>query len=163
MSIYYDKFISEWVKRAERVDAVVDIGDKFMSLWVAFNGWLKKTHGEKKFDRELIICVIKHEGLNCIFEKEKLENSAYRELLRTISRYTVMDMRDSDDGNRYKDYNGSFSSLIEVIYQIRCNLFHGRKSAGEDDKDRELVNLAYCLLRPLLKKQLEEEGLLMQI
>ena len=42
----YDVFMREWLKRAERENESVDDADRFISLWIAFNGWLKKEYGE---------------------------------------------------------------------------------------------------------------------
>ena len=53
-----------------------------------------------------------------------------------------------------KKYDGTFESLIRTIYQIRCNLFHGRKDINDDEKDIKLVYLAYDILLPLFKKYL---------
>jgi len=67
-------------------------------------------------------------------------------------------MRDIDDGNRIRRYDGIFESLIEVIYQIRCNLFHGRKDTREDEKDFKLICLSYNILLPLFKEYLGRYG-----
>ena len=43
-----------------------------------------------------------------------------------------------------------FHKLMDVIYQIRNNLFHGHKSPDDKD-DQESVTLAYSILSPLLR------------
>ena len=48
-----------------------------------------------------------------------------------------------------------FSKLLEVIYVIRNNLFHGHKSP-DDRRDEKLVTLAYDILSPLLKPFVEK-------
>jgi len=62
-------------------------------------------------------------------------------------------MRDIDNENLIKRYDGTFESLIETVYQIRCNLFHGRKDSIE--KDFELICISYDVLLPLFRKYLE--------
>lgn len=51
----YDVFIREWLKRAERGEnEPADDADRFISLWIAFNGWLKKEYGENTNDRKMV-------------------------------------------------------------------------------------------------------------
>jgi len=157
MSIYYDRFIPEWIKRAERKDVMVDNADRFMALWVAFNGWLKKKYGESRTDKMLINKVKENEELKSIFETNKTGNDEYKIYLTRLEQYSVRDMRKPDDENRNKEYDGSYESLIEVIYQIRCNLFHGRKNVDEDEKDYELIEMAYHLLLPIFKEALRKD------
>jgi hypothetical protein len=43
------------------------------------------------------------------------------------------------------------STLIEIIYNIRCNLFHGRKDPTDtQNRDFQLIRLAFFLLAPLV-------------
>lgn len=67
-------------------------------------------------------------------------------------------MKDPSDETKYKKYQGDFKSFIDVIYQIRCNLFHGRKDISEDKRDIYLVGLALNLLLPFFKKILEKQN-----
>ena len=159
MSIYYDRFITECIKRAERKDVMVDNADRFMALWVAFNGWLKKKYGESKTDKMLINKAKENEELKSIFETNKAGNDEYKIYLTRLEQYSVRDMRKPDDENRNKEYDGSYESLIEVIYQIRCNLFHGRKNVDEDEKDYELIEMAYHLLLPVFKEALRKDNI----
>jgi hypothetical protein len=56
---------------------------------------------------------------------------------------------------RNKEYRGkrevriidvsSFGEVLEAIYTIRCNLFHGEKSPN-DERDCALVELAFRIL-----------------
>jgi hypothetical protein len=46
-----------------------------------------------------------------------------------LSKYTVLDMRPGHRGqSKFICDNNSFGALLDVIFQIRCNLFHGQKS-----------------------------------
>jgi hypothetical protein len=74
----------------------------------------------------------------------------YQNLLK-LKDYTVVDMREPGNESKKKKYDDSFESLIRTIYQIRCNLFHGRKDIEENKKDFGLVCLAYDILLPLFK------------
>ena len=150
--VVYDRFIPEWIKRSNRQKVYVDDADRFMSLWVAFNGWMKSEYGERLLDRDLINKVVREGELIITFEELKEKSLRFRKHLDSLSCYDVIDMREESNRNRFKQYNGSFESLIRVIYQIRCNLFHGRKSVDENKKDYKLIKLALHVLKPLFEK-----------
>lgn len=44
--IYYEALITDGLRRAEKQKRTVDTVDKFIGLWIAFNGWMKIKHGE---------------------------------------------------------------------------------------------------------------------
>ncbi len=156
--VVWQIFTEKWLQRAERTQRCLDDGDRFISLWIAFNGWMKGEFGESQSDRDLIAKVKNSLAFKDIFVKLKNDSMEFRQNLRELSNYSVLDMRHMDDENRYKRYDGSFKSLLEVIYQVRCNLFHGRKDVDEDRKDFELVSLSYNILLPLFKEYLKAQG-----
>lgn len=150
----HDVFIREWLKRAERGEnEPVDDADRFISLWIAFNGWLKKKYGENTNDRRMVERAKENKTLKEIFIELSTSDSD-RDFIINLSqlmRYRVIDMRDPSNEQREKGCTGDFESFLDTIYQIRCNLFHGRKNFEEDQKDKELVTLALKLLHPLFK------------
>ena len=148
----YDVFIREWFKRAERGEnELVDDADRFISLWIAFNGWLKKEYGENTNDGEMVQRAKGNKTAQTIFRRLSASNKDFITNLSQLMGYTVLDMRAPSNEQREKTCTGDYESFLDTIYQIRCNLFHGRKSFEEDEKDRELVTLALKLLRPLFK------------
>lgn len=147
-------FTQKWIERAEKADEVFDKADGFISLWIAFNGWMRGKFGEDKHDWKLIAEVKQLKQIEAVFNKMKSDNGDFADKLRKLEQYSVRNMRFIDDRKRDKKYDGTFGSLIETIYQIRCNLFHGRKET--DGKDFRLVCLAYDILSPLFKKYLKE-------
>jgi hypothetical protein len=153
--VEYDIFIREWFKRAERTKQPVDDADRFISLWIAFNGWLKKEYGENTKDTEMIKKAKKNKTLKEKFGKLYASNKIFVKNLEKLMGYRVVDMRDPTNEQKEKRCTGDFESYLDTIYQIRCNLFHGRKNYEESKKDRELVTLALKLLRPLFKSFLE--------
>lgn len=154
----YELFTSRWLERAEREEgqARIDKSDKFICLWIAFNGWMKKEYGESTYDRNLIDKTAENEDMRELFRELKENNRSFSSSLKLLSQYTVMDMRWPEDRSKWKSYDGSFHSLLDVLYQIRCNLFHGRKNEKENEKDRELVNLAFDILHPLFREYWEK-------
>ena len=151
--INYKIFTEKWLQRAERGKEYIDDGDRFISLWIAFNGWMKGKFGEAVKDLTLVKRVKKSGEVQQIFENMK-NDKKFTELLQQLSTYTVIDMRYPNDNSRLKKYDGNLDSLMGVLYRVRCNLFHGRKDVEEDQKDFELVRLSYQILLPLLRKLL---------
>ena len=49
----------------------------------------------------------------------------------------------------------NIDQVLDVIYQIRCNLFHGQKSMI-DPHDHELVDLAFHILSKILRPAIDE-------
>ncbi len=39
-------FTDRWLQRAKRGRVFIDDGDRFISLWIAFNGWMRGKFGE---------------------------------------------------------------------------------------------------------------------
>ena len=153
--VVWQIFTEKWLQRAERTQRCLDDGDRFISLWIAFNGWMKGEFGENRSDRDLINKVKKTLTFKDTFIKLKNDSVEFRQNLGELSNYFVLDMRHMDDESKYKKYDGSFESLLGVIYQVRCNLFHGRKNVDDDRKDFELVSLSYNILLPLFKEYLK--------
>lgn len=156
--INYEIFTQKWLERAKRINKCIDEGDKFISLWIAFNGWMKGKFGEDKRDCDLINKVKSLKDFKDAFEDLKREDCCFKDNLNELKRYSIVNMRYINNTNRERRYNGTFESLIEAIYQIRCNLFHGRKDIEEDKKDFKLVCLAYDILLPLFQKYIEKYG-----
>ena len=50
----WEIFAERWLQRAERGRVFVDDGDRFISLWIAFNGWMKRIFGEAVNDTTLL-------------------------------------------------------------------------------------------------------------
>ena len=67
------------------------------------------------------------------------------------------DMRPGHYHNVKKLENiNEIEQVIEFVYLVRCNLFHGAKSPGNRD-DVELVELSAQVLMPWLKVAYENE------
>jgi len=154
----YEYFTNKWLNRAKRREDIdhVDIGDKFISLWIAFNGWMKNKFGEQMTDKNLLENVIKHVPIQQVFQELKEENTEFKKNLSEIQELPVEDMRfiGSDDKIHVFHYDETFESLMKVIYQVRCNLFHGRKEIY--NKDLKLIRLSYQILLPMFDKYLSK-------
>jgi hypothetical protein len=151
-------FTKEWLKRAERGRTIIDDGDRFISLWIAFDGWMRGKFGEDIADRSKIESVKRMQDFKKVFNQLREDNFTFRECLDKLEGLSVVNMQFRNNREVVYRYDGNFESLIEVIYQVRCNLFHGRKNIDEDKKDFELVVLSYRILLPLFKAQLSKNS-----
>ena len=149
--INYEIFTENWLRRAERRQEYIDDGDRFISLWIAFNSWMKGKFGDAVKDSTLVKHVKESVEVQRIFEKMKYDGE-FSESLRKLGNIgDIANMQYPNCSEKYKKYDGQFTSLMDVLYQVRCNLFHGRKDVEADQKDIELVSLSYQILLPLLK------------
>lgn len=156
----YDNFIREWFKRAERAKVCIDDADKFISLWIAFNAWLKKEYRECKHDFEMIEKAKGNNGLKETFRELPNGDKDFQKNLRKLMKYVVPDTRDPENEQKLKKCTGDYESFLDTVYQIRCNLFHGTKNIEENKRDKELVTLALKLLHPLFKKHIGDQGII---
>ena len=155
MPIIWSLFAKQWLKRAERRDVVVDDADRFICLWIAFNGWMKSQYGESSTDDRLIACAKQDKAIFQQFKQLQENDNLFKENLDSLSGFPVVDMRYIGDMEQPEkseiQYDGSYDSLVDVLYRVRCNLFLGRKDPAEDAKDKELICLSFDILYPLFK------------
>ncbi len=133
----------------------IDLADRFISLWICYNSILRESHGERLNDKQLIDAAGKDKDWEEILQRKMGELCYY---LNELMKYTVKDMK---SGNSITLNSKEFEKLIQVIYQIRCNLFHGRKLPYEDKNsiDFKLIKLAHLILAPLVTEYLKSKDL----
>lgn len=155
MPIVWSTFAKQWLKRAERRDVVVDDADRFVCLWIAFNGWMKSQYGEASTEDRLIDCAKQDTGLFQYFKQLQENDNEFKENLDSLSVFPIADLRYVGDVQQPENapiqYDGSYDSLIDALYRVRRNLFLGNKYPVEDAKDKALVSLTYDILYPLFK------------
>ena len=147
-------FTKGWLERAERGWGIIDDGDCFISLWIAFNGWMSGKFVNAITDKDKIESVKNMQDFKDVFNHLRGNDFAFKECLDKLEGISVVKMQFRRNREQVFRYDGTFESLIEVIYRVRCNLFHGRKNIDEDKKDFELVELSYRILLPLFKAYL---------
>ena len=125
---------------------------KFIFLWLKINEYCNKKYGSDKSDTKKIN---KLSDENILKEKyatlkdDFLEKFASQEK-NGIQRTFVIDMRYPNIESEYKYFTQEHDNLhdfLKIIYQIRCNLFHGEKEPS--DENIELVLWAYDCLNEL--------------
>ena len=135
-------------------------GDQFASLvyiWICFNAWMEHISNEDTYRRMINELVKRKQNMRSLFEMYDMAVSANDEFLkRSVSALSCMsqekpieDMRKNPRRREppitIKDEN-DFENIVQAIYRIRCNLFHGGKDA-DDMRDQVLTKHAAMILR----------------
>lgn len=153
--IIWEIFTKEWLKRSRRRGKGIDDVDRFICLWIAFNGWMRGKYGENLNDAAQKSRVKQNQDLEQTFDMLNNISPSFSELLNKLRQYTVANMLNPDNRNLMRRYDGSLTTLIDVIYLVRCNLFHGRKNIQDNMKDFELVVLSYRIMQRLFVEYLK--------
>ncbi len=149
----------------------------FMSVWMAFNGWMASVTGQDT-DAKMLNALASNARLTDAFESLMKGSPQFRGYVAEFSdRWPVLNVKDVrkklglDAFQRYsrdeliakgaaagvklqpvawvENSTPSWEQLLRVIYQVRCNLFHGVKSP-QNHRDSELVHLSDRILRTFL-------------
>lgn len=120
---------------------------KFLCLWICLNAWLSHQSQEIS-DRRMINWLKSQDKSTCDIlvgyeaMRETTQGSGaikilvqYSPIADSSGRREAIEIKNLDDRD----------NIIEAIYRIRCNLFHGGKSST-NTKDRELVQCANVIL-----------------
>jgi hypothetical protein len=152
-----------WHDRAKGLQARQGHGafDSFMYLWVGFNNWAMRVTAADT-DRQMIQSLEQNVRLNDAFVKLLNQSEQFKKEVGAFTRFwPIFDVKDiRKKGLRYRFHeldrdtytkemlgarvkhapDGDFdrewptwSSTIQTIYTVRCNLFHGEKGDSADD------------------------------
>ena len=168
----YKKLIRNWHEKA----TTEDYFSKFVFEYLAFIAIIKKFKGRTSgTDRRAIQDLksddnIKQEYMKEINRKEDLEKLIKYLKESPLENYGDLKWWGCSDqsqcsepkpeyqkGGFIKD-NNDWENMVEFIYYVRNNLFHGGKDP-KDKRDQFLVKHAYKLLRPLVEILLIEKGM----
>lgn len=142
--------ITKWYLRSQGKKAKFSTVDKFISLWIAFVSWSEfESKGET--DREIIQWLKRSPFLLETFQElldDQQFHSALKELRGVpIHRYikdqqvVIQNIKDLDQ-------------VLEYIYVMRCNLFHGH----EDLEDDYSISHCFTILNMIFAKIMEKDG-----
>ncbi len=106
--------------------AYLSDSQRFISVWIAFNAWMKGQFGTKSTDRELIKRTKEHKAINKTFEYLKRSDMDFAEALGSFSECDIVNAKTSESFR----YNSTFDSLIETLYVLRGNTLHGTDISG---------------------------------
>lgn len=104
----------------------------------------------------MLNAVKKEPRLLTSYGKSITEDPEFLKAVKRLAEYKVLDMRPGHETeSRSVEDIGNFGQMLDVIYLVRCNLFHGRKSEI-DAHDKELVELAYHILSRVFRPIIDE-------
>jgi hypothetical protein len=133
--------IKGWYVRARREDAT----SKFVFLWFCFNAWL--AHESEVDTDTAMIHWLKRTPDSRLGRSFRTAtgSSVFAGYLQALTKLSPI----LSTGRRYKEVTISspndFPALVQGIYQVRCNLFHGGKRAN-DVRDQKLVKVCALIL-----------------
>lgn len=117
--------------------------EKFISTWIAFNAWMKGQFGTEMTDRKLIDTTKAYEPINKTFAYLKRSDIDFAAALASFSKFEIVNEKTR---GTFK-FNGDFDSLLETLYTLRGNTFHGADTSGmNSDPHRLAFEILYLLL-----------------
>jgi hypothetical protein len=131
-------------KRARREDDPIS---KFVFLWFCFNAWLA-FESDEDVDARMLSWLKGSDGkrsrLRAAYNTARA-SSAFEDQLQTLASYCPI--RSNRPGKPDVSISSvdDFQSIVDAIYRVRCNLFHGTKSA-DDNRDYKLVKVCSLIL-----------------
>jgi len=130
-------------------------GDQFSSvvfIWFCFNAWLEHS-SNKQTDRQMLDELkTKSPNMASLVEAYDTARSSDPLFMQGVRALRGMSREDpiQDVRGRHKPVtitdDEDFPNLLEALYRIRCNLFHGGKDAN-DARDQVLVKNAALVLK----------------
>jgi hypothetical protein len=122
----------------------------FIALWIAFNAhYISRYH----FDRDARVSDHKYvrrfaqEAAHVQHHRRLLANDDYHDAVGILTQHGVQDII---SGKRYEiTRTEDLLAVLETVYQVRCNLFHGGK-LRDDPRDLQLTAAAFVIVKHLL-------------
>ncbi len=171
--ILYKKLIRNWHEKA----TTEDYFSKFVFEYLAFNAIIiqKFPSGTGGKDRHAIQGLKSDDNIKQEYLKKINQNKDLEKLIEYLNKSPFGGDDElkwwncSDPGpcnvpdpgyqtrGTIRD-NNDWENMVEFIYSVRNNLFHGGKDL-EDKRDQLLVRHAYKLLRPLVEILLHSKGM----
>lgn len=142
--------INGWRQKAHQEG---DPFSKFVFIWFCFNAWIENL-SDANSDRKMIdelksrksnmanFADIFHTALN---SRENYFKSSVTALVHQSQEKPIENARDKNKAPVSIKDEFDFENIVEAIYRIRCNLFHGGKDP-DDSRDQVLVKTAQRVL-----------------
>jgi len=154
--------ISVWMERAKKKYAGLVDGshpglhwaDSLIYVWIAFEAFTCfKFPDTRSADKRVDLFA---KSYNLWFKDRKFSthfNASVKELMK----YEVIDMRHIPDSPLQITDASNLQQVIDVVYRVRCNLFHGGK--GFEQKDVDLLHHSFIIFYEILDSILRQESL----
>lgn len=133
-----------WIRRG---DQTRDEFDKFLCYWIAFNGLYSYVSGKTQ-DSVALTAIKKSSHFRRIFSDIVTEDGSSLKRLKALSP-PVRDARNYKKPPKVI-VNNTLSEVIDALYQVRCNLFHGNKEENSQ-RDRQVIRASVPMLRDIVK------------
>ena len=173
MNLETKEKIKGWFYKSEP-----DYFSSFTTLWIAFNAYYKAYYsyrgGDRNFNNRRGIDKIKESKEHYELVKELVKKSGdFRRNLRSLAHelkgqplQNMQNRKELKLPEEALDSNSEISSdfyraLVEIIYTIRNNMFHGDKEIVSE-RDRRLVELAYKILHGFMSEIIEGDFAVMR-
>lgn len=148
----YDQLIMTWFKKATEEDYF----SKFIYLYLSFDALLRKRYFVNSTqDREAIESLKKATKIKEMYFEDIKKNreleATFEKLINVLKKESLKNIsRNNGEVKEIKiESKEDWNNLIEFIYIVRNNLFHGEKNP-ESLRDFDMVFYAYKLLMPLV-------------
>lgn len=170
----YEQLIRNWHAKAVNEDFF----SGFVFEYLAFIAFLKKRLFTEHDDRRAIQLLKRDEEVKSLYLVQVRENSelaeAWNRIIAELGRRRLGNVATTGNGLREIEWwncnqlemnqktqeerekimgviydLGDWSNMVEFVYSIRNNLFHGGKDP-EDERDQLLVSNGFIVLRPLV-------------
>ncbi len=170
-------FSERWIEKASGYDIanLSDCFDKFSTLFVAYNALYNYaendmfqnkliTKNKKGNHKSAVSNAPKYIGFEPLADSLKSNNKtadAINEIVRLIEKNVFYIDNDQQLIRHIKDENicaeKYVESIMELIYQTRCNMFHGSKGFEEIQKNilQPMIIILEFVIESLLKKMKE--------
>ena len=144
-------YIEKWVEKSRDEH---DYFDKFVYGFFAFNAlyseFYLETNDERRAIKEFLDDHFENcrQGLKKIFDLPEYQYFCDRNPIRDM-RHNVISQFAREDLERIKERipRKSTKSMLMILYQIRCNLFHGDKSFANINDQEIMKNASELLLQ----------------
>lgn len=137
-----------WYNKAEGSE---DPYDRFICLWFAFNALYNEFFQESERDAIYRLVYsnryrLSNKTMNNILNSPYVEFFKQR-IVRDCRRGSGRDTSESAAVLRSNSFypKDKLYRLLKILYQVRCNLFHGDKIFGKDSDDQVVSNAAGAL------------------
>ena len=152
------KLICIWYNRAQEA---TDFFDRFIYIWIAFEAFTS-NYTERNWPTKVRNILKKDKKMNATFSSLMLDKSFSRLVLELQKNCPVWDAREKysknpDSSKSIEDPN-DFGEVLEVLYKIRNNLFHGGKRP-DIERDKLLVKLSFNIVHVFLDSIISEVGI----
>lgn len=126
-------------------------GIKFFYFYLCFNIIMANLSNENS-DRRMLNWIESNDNVLKDSFTQRLEYKAFLEQVNYLQRLCpVIDSRQNADREVTITDPRNFTEIVEVVYQVRCNFFHGNKPIGIH-RNQELIKTCSLLLKYWLEQ-----------